>query len=169
VGALVPDLKQELLIVAPAGREKETVMRLARVGYDNALGYLDGGFEAWKKAGMEVEMIDTVDVEELEKRHLANRDLSILDVRKPGEWTAGHVDGAQHFPLDFINHHMSDIDRAKTYYVHCRTGYRSTIAISILKARGFEHVVNVLGTFEDITKSRIPVTDFVSASTVVAK
>ena len=169
VGALVPDLKQELLLVAPPGREKETVMRLARVGYDNCLGYLEGGFEAWKAAGMEVDTIDTIDVMELEECYIQNGDMHILDVRRPGEWSAEHIDRAQHFPLDFINHHMSDIDRNKTYYMHCRSGYRSTIAASILKARGFDKLVNVHGAFNQITKSRIPVTDFVCASTTVTK
>ena len=169
VGALVPDLKQEILIVAPAGREKETVMRLARVGYDNALGYLEGGFDAWKAAGMQVETIDAIDVKELEKRYQADAMISILDVRKPGEWSADHIAGAQHFPLDFINHHMADVDRNNTYYLYCRSGYRATIAASILKARGFENLVNVHGTFEQIAQSKIPVTDFVSASSTVAK
>jgi glyoxylase-like metal-dependent hydrolase (beta-lactamase superfamily II)/rhodanese-related sulfurtransferase len=169
VGALIPDLKQEILIVAPAGREKETVLRLARVGYDNALGYLEGGFEAWKGAGMEIETIDTIDVPELEKRFKGNTKMHILDVRKPGEWSAGHIEGAQHFPLDFINNHMSDVDREETYYLHCRSGYRSTIAASILKARGFEKLINVHGLFEQISKSQIPVTDFVSDSSTVAK
>lgn len=169
VGALIPDLKQELLIVAPKGRERETIMRLARVGYDNAIGYLEGGFEAWKAAGMDVDTINTIEVAELEELYLKNKDLGILDVRKPGEWSAEHIDGAKHFPLDFLNHHMSDIDREKTYYLHCRSGYRSTIAASILKARGFDKLVNVHGTFEEIVKSKIPVTDFVCASTTVAK
>ncbi len=169
VGALIPDLKQEILIVAPKGKEEETVLRLARVGYDNALGYLEGGFDAWKSANMEIDTIDTIDVTEFAKRFKSNTQHFVLDVRKPGEWSAGHIDVAQHFPLDFINNHMSDVDRNKTYYLHCRSGYRSTVAASILKARGFEKLVNVHGSFEQIVKSGIPVTDLVSASSTVAK
>jgi rhodanese-related sulfurtransferase len=169
VGALIPDLQQELLIVAPPGREKETVMRLARVGYDNALGFLEGGFEAWRSAGLDFETIETIDVQELEKRYTADPSISILDVRKPGEWSAEHIDGARHFPLDFINNHMTDVQREMTYFLHCRSGYRSTIAASILKARGFDKLVNVHGKFDQIVKSQLPVTDFVCASTTVAK
>jgi hydroxyacylglutathione hydrolase len=169
VGALIPDLKQEILIVAPAGREKETVMRLARVGYDNCLGYLEGGLEAWKAAGMEMDTISTIDAHTFEQHYLKDKSIAVLDVRKPGEWAAEHIDGAQHFPLDFINNHMTDILRDKTYYMHCRSGYRSTIAASILKARGFEQLVNVHGTMQEIGASKIPLTDYVCASTVVSK
>lgn len=169
VGALIPDLKQEILVVAPAGREAETVMRLARVGYDNCIGYLDGGFEAWKTAGMETDSVTTINVAEFATHFSKDNKIKVLDVRKPGEWSAEHIDGAKHFPLDFINSHMSDIGREETYYLHCRSGYRSTIAASILKARGFEHLVNVHGTFEEITRTAIPVTDFVCPSTTIAK
>ncbi len=169
VGALIPDLKQELLIVAPKGREAETVMRLARVGYDNAIGYLDGGFSAWRDAGMEVDTIETIDVSMLEQRYLDDPAITILDVRKPGEWTAEHIEGARHFPLDFINNHMAAVDRNTTYFMHCRSGYRSTIAASILKARGFERLINVHGTFDDIVGSQITTTDFACSSTTVAK
>ncbi len=159
VGALIPDLQQEILIVAPAGREKETVMRLSRVGYDNALGYLAGGFEAWVKAGMETDSINVVDVAAFEQQYSADPDLAILDVRKPSEWNAGHIATSQSFPLDYINQNMSEVDRNKKYYLHCRTGYRSTIAASILKARGYSQVIDVVGKFDDIRQSQIPVTD----------
>ena len=166
VGALIPDLQQPILIVAPAGQEEETVMRLARVGYDHAIGYLKGGFKAWKAAGMEVDAIQSVDVETLAASWADQPDYQLLDVRKPGEWSAEHVDGATHFPLDFINEHMSEINRDTTYYLHCRSGYRSTIAASILKSRGFENVVDVVGTFEDMVAAGIPTTDYVCPSTL---
>ncbi|MEZ4899407.1 MAG: MBL fold metallo-hydrolase [Saprospiraceae bacterium] len=166
VGALIPDLQQPILIVAPTGQEEETVMRLARVGYDHAIGYLKGGFKAWKAAGMEVDAIQSVDVETLAASWADQPDYQLLDVRKPGEWSAEHVDGATHFPLDFINEHMSEINRDTTYYLHCRSGYRSTIAASILKSRGFENVVDVVGTFEDMVAAGIPTTDYVCPSTL---
>jgi hydroxyacylglutathione hydrolase len=167
VGALIPDLMQPILIVAPEGQESEVVMRLARVGYDNAIGYLEGGFESWKKAGKEVDTIETIDVAQLEKRFEAEKgERAVLDVRKPGEFSAEHIEDAQHFPLDYINQKMDKVDREKAYFVHCRSGYRSTIAASILKARGFENLVNLHGLFEDIIESKIPTTDYVCPSTL---
>jgi rhodanese-related sulfurtransferase len=159
VGALVPDVEQEIVVVAPEGKEKETVMRLARVGFDNTLGYLKGGITAWKAAGMDVESITSIDVSEFAERFGKEENVKILDVRKPGEWKAGHIQDAQNFPLDFINRNMSEVDKQQSYFVHCRSGYRSTIAASILKARGYHNLVDVIGSFDEIKKSQIPVTD----------
>ena len=165
VGALIPDLMQPILIIATEGREKEVVMRLARVGYDNALGYLDGGMQAWKAAGKEIDQIETIDVEELTKQYQKHPEIQILDVRKPGEFEAEHIGSASNLPLDFLNDNMDKIDRETTYYMHCRSGYRSTIAASILKARGFERLINVQGAFDDISGSVIPTVESVCAST----
>lgn len=156
VGALIPDLQQEILIVAPEGEEADTVMRLARVGYDNSIGYLKDGFDAWKKEGREVDTIETIGLTELEELYKSDESIPILDVRKPGEWSSEHIQTAQHFALDFINNNMAEINKDKKYYMHCRSGYRSTIAASILKARGFEKLVNVIGAFDDIAASSIP-------------
>ena len=168
VGALIPDLQQPILIVAPEGRESETVKRLARVGYDNAIGYLEGGFNAWQVAGEEVDTIETIDVPTFAQRREAKPEMAVLDVRKPGEFSGEHIEDAQSFPLDYVSQNMSEIDQDKQYYLHCRSGYRSTVAASILKARGFENLVNVQGTFEDMIKSSIPTTDFVCPSTKVS-
>lgn len=168
VGALIPDLMQPLVIVAPDGKEAETVKRLARVGYDNCLGFLEGGIEAWKATGREVDTIESIPATELEKRWKANPKLRILDIRKPGEWTAEHIEGAQHFPLDYINNHMQEIDRDQTYYIYCRSGYRSMITASILKSRGFEHLVDIAGGYESIVETALPRTDFVCSSTSVS-
>ena len=162
VGALIPDIQQPILLVAPAGHAEEAVMRLARVGYDHAIGYLEGGMEAWIRAGKEVDAINTIDVATLEG--VVGSDRTVLDVRKPSEWEAEHIENAQNFPLDFINKNMNQIRREQPYVVHCRSGYRSTIAASILKARGFEDLVNVHGLFEDIASSSIPTTDYVCPS-----
>ena len=156
VGALVPDLQQEILIVAPEGREEETVKRLARVGYDNAIGYLKGGFETWKNDSGEIDSIHTISVTEFEKAYQDNSDITILDVRKPGEWSSEHIQTAQHFALDFINKNMAEVNKVNEYYMHCRSGYRSTVASSILKARGFENLINIHGSFEEIAASNIP-------------
>lgn len=157
VGALVPDLMQKIVIVAPEGRGEETVKRLARVGYDNAIGYLKGGFEAWKAAGRDVDQIETIDVNEFESAYQANDEINVLDVRKPGEWDTTHLTFAQHLPLDFMNQHMAEINPEHEYYMHCRSGYRSTIAASILKSRGFDKLINVHGKFDDIKESGMPV------------
>lgn len=156
VGALVPDIKQKIILVAPDGREEEAVMRLARVGYDYALGFLNGGINAWKEAGKPVETIEAIDVETFKKKQKENPEIEILDVRRPTEWKISHITTARHFPLDFINDHMSEINPSHTYYVHCRSGYRSTIASSILKARGYNHLVDVIGSFEDMISEEMP-------------
>ncbi len=169
VGALVPDLMQPILIVAPVGSEKETVKRLARVGYDNSIGYLKGGFESWKKEGRDIDKIETIDVAELEKQYKANPSMKIVDVRKPGEWEAEHIASSQNVALDFINDNMSQIKKDETYFMHCRSGYRSTIAISILKARGYENLVNIHGTFEDMVETSIPMKEYVCPSKAKAK
>ncbi len=164
VGALVPDLMQPILIIAPRGRNKETVKRLARVGYDNAIGYLKGGFEAWKKEKREIDKIETIKANTFAKSY--NKRLNVLDVRKPGEFASAHVETAQNFPLDFINKNMSEISKKKKYYLHCRSGYRSTVAASILKARGYDKLINVQAKFDDIAASKIPTSDYVCPSTL---
>lgn len=165
VGALIMDLQQPILLVAPEGREAEAIKRLSRVGYDNTIGYLDGGMKAWRDAGMEVDTVESISAAEFAEVYQKNPDLDILDVRKPGEWQGEHIDGAHHFALDYINQQMSEVSPNEKYYLHCRSGYRSTIAASILKARGFDQLVNVQDSFDAIQKAGIPVTDFVCPST----
>ncbi|MCF3110785.1 MBL fold metallo-hydrolase [Niabella sp. CC-SYL272] len=163
VGTLIPDLKQEILIVADEGREEEVVTRLARVGYDYAIGYLKGGIEAWKKAGKETDHIESIDPEAL----AAVPQPHILDVRKESEYQAEHIEGAENMPLDYINNHIADIDRSKPVYVHCAGGYRSMIFSSILKARGFDHVIDIQGGFKAIKDSgKFTITDFVCPTAV---
>jgi glyoxylase-like metal-dependent hydrolase (beta-lactamase superfamily II)/rhodanese-related sulfurtransferase len=164
IGALIPDLKQPILFVADEGREEEVVTRLSRVGYDNAIGYLEGGFEAWKKAGEDVDTVEEISAEELAKR-FQREDLSVLDVRKISEYDEQHVVGAQNFPLDFINKNMSEIKDDTTYFLHCQGGYRSMITTSILKSRGFENVINIQGGFEALQETDLPLTEFVEQAT----
>lgn len=166
VGALVPDLKQEILIVAPAGRAEEAVKRLARVGYDHAIGYLEGGFEAWKNYSDEIDTLTTIDATTFEFNYQAAEQLNILDVRKPSEWESEHIETSQNFPLDFINKHMSEVRPDNEYYVHCKGGYRATVASSILKARGFEQLTVVQDKFDTIAASSIPTTAYVCPSTL---
>ncbi|MCB0643004.1 MAG: MBL fold metallo-hydrolase, partial [Phaeodactylibacter sp.] len=162
VGALITDLKQPILFVADPGREAEVVTRLARVGYDNPIGFLEGGFETWKAAGEEVETLEEVTPEAF--KGIYNK-VNFLDVRKESEYNAQHVKSAQNFPLDFINKNMSQLDRNAKYYLQCKGGYRSVIAASILKARGYNQVVNVLEGFDGLLKAGYPTTEFVQQAT----
>ncbi len=165
VGALISDLKQPIVIVAPVGREEETVLRLARVGYDNCIGYLDGGFDAWIAAGKEVDTIESINAETLAQRLEKDPDMLILDARRDGEYRAEHLENAEHFALDDINENMQLLDRDGHYHIHCAGGYRSMIMASILRARGFENLVDVHGGFAAIKKSGLfRTTDYVCPS-----
>jgi len=167
VGAMIPDIKQEILLVTDEGREEEVVTRLARVGYDYTIGYLKGGFNAWKNAGKEVDTIKSVTVDEL--ADLAQKDtLNILDVRKKSEYLSEHIIDAENAPLDFINDSMAQIDKDKTYYVHCAGGYRSMIFNSILRARGFDNLIDVKSGFKALKESgKFKVSDYVCPSTLL--
>ncbi|TPE46234.1 MBL fold metallo-hydrolase [Pontibacter mangrovi] len=166
VGALIPDIQQPILIVAEKGREEEVVTRLARVGYDNSLGYLKGGFETWKAAGKEVDTIKSISAEEFAKRFEQNNKIKVVDVRKPGEYQAEHVETALSAPLDYLNEHLSELPAEEEMYLHCAGGYRSMIAASILKSRGFDNVVNVEGGFKAIADTNVPKTAYVCPSTL---
>jgi hydroxyacylglutathione hydrolase len=163
VGALITDLKLPILFVAEPGREEEVVTRLARVGYDNPIGFLKGGFDAWKEAGEEVDTMEQVTGEEFAK--LYNKDVNLLDVRKESEYAAEHIVGAQNFPLDFINRNMNKLDRDKRYYLHCAGGYRSMIAASILRSRGFENLVNIQGGYKELVQTDLKRTEYVEQIT----
>jgi glyoxylase-like metal-dependent hydrolase (beta-lactamase superfamily II)/rhodanese-related sulfurtransferase len=163
VGALITDLKLPLLLVVENGREEEAVKRLARVGYDFTIGYLKGGMAAWIAAGKEVDSVKTVSAAEL-KEISPNADLQALDVRKPGEYDAEHLDFTLSRPLDFINDWTNEFDKQKPYYLHCAGGYRSMIASSILKARGYEDIINVDGGFAALKEAGFETTDFVCQS-----
>ena len=168
VGALIPDIKQTILLITDEGREEEVVTRLARVGYDNTIGYLKGGFEAWKNAGNEVDHIESISVDELASRKTQDSTISILDVRKQSEHFSEHIIDAANIPLDYINQHLADIDKEKTYYVHCAGGYRSMIFTSILKARGYENLIDVQGGFDAIKASgKFQVSDYVCPTTML--
>ena len=165
VGALITDLKQPILLVVPEGKSKEAVTRLSRVGYDNTLGYLQGGIDAWKASGKSIETLESISAEAFASRSKSDT-INVLDVRKDGEYKAMHLEGAQHFALDYINSKMNEVDKNKTYHIHCAGGYRSVIAASILKARGFYNIVDIAGGFGAIKKTDLATTDFVCPSTL---
>jgi hydroxyacylglutathione hydrolase len=166
VGSLIVDLQQPIVILAPEGREQEVVTRLARVGYDNTLGYLEGGIDAWRATGRAVDTIETVTADELHLRMKAGAVEHLLDVRKPTEFLSQHAEEAENFPLDFINQNMHRLNSGQTYYIQCLGGYRSMITASILKARGFRNVVDILGGWREIEASDIPKTNFVCPTTI---
>jgi rhodanese-related sulfurtransferase len=154
-------VQQSILLIAPEGREEEAVTRLARVGFDNVLGYLDGGLEAWKKADKETDQIDQVTVEEL-KDVLPNGE--VFDLRKKGEYESEHLEDVKHTALDYINEHLQEYPKDDPFYVHCAGGYRSLIGASILKSRGYHNVIDVIGGFDAIKESDLPVTDYICQS-----
>lgn len=151
VGALIADVKQPILLVAPQGREEETITRLSRVGFDGTLGYLEGSFEAWKASGKDYDQITSVTPDEMKQVATSGKPL-IYDVRKESEYQVGHITNAHNTPLDFINEHMSRFPSKESFYVHCAGGYRSVIAASILKSRGIHHLFDVKGGFGAMKK-----------------
>ena len=157
VGALIPDLLQPIALVTPAGQEVETVSRLARVGYDHCIGFLEGGFAAWEQSGKEIDTIESISADEFAQRRKVGPNAAIVDVRKPDEYESEHVEGAKNIPLDSLSEQMNQIWRDAPVYVHCAGGYRSMVANSILKARGFDNVVNVEGGMAAIKQTDVPV------------
>lgn len=156
VGALITDINQPIVLVTPEGREKETITRLSRVGYDNTLGYLAGGIDSWIAAGFEIDSIQRITATELETL-MNNGEEAVIDVRKPGEYSSAHIANVPNLPLDFINDHVADFPSQKTTYLHCAGGYRSMIAASILKARGFHNMIDVIGGFGQIKNTSLPI------------
>ena len=165
VGALIGDVNQPLMIIAPEGREEETITRLSRVGFDQTLGYLKGGFEAWKSSGKEYDMISGVNAKDLEKL-VKEQKVAVFDVRKENEYLSEHIASAQNTPLDFLNDHLDRFPENNPFYIHCAGGYRSVIAASVLKKRGIHNLIDVQGGFKAIKETKIELTDYVCPSTI---
>ena len=163
VGSVVGDVKTPLLLITDEGREMETVTRLTRVGFDNLLGHLSGGFAAWKSAGKEIDTVNRISAEVFASEVSVGVS-KVVDVRKESEYRAEHVDEAYNKPLDFINDWFAEVANEEEFYMHCAGGYRSMIAASILKARGIHHFKEVEGGFGAIAKTDVPKTDFVCQS-----
>ncbi len=167
VGAMIPDIKQEILLVTDEGREEEVITRLARVGYDFTIGYLKGGIAAWAKAGKDVDKIESITVEETLNRAQSGEG-EIIDVRKNSEYLSEHIVDVENAPLDFINESMLKINKAKTYFVHCASGYRSMIFISTLRARGYENLIDVQGGFKAIKESeKFKLSEYICPTTLL--
>ncbi|MDA7778033.1 MBL fold metallo-hydrolase [Flavobacteriaceae bacterium] len=165
VGAMIGNVAQPILLITPDGREEETVTRLARVGFDNTLGYLKGGIDAWTKSGKQLDSVDGITTKDL-KQLMEKQSIEIFDVRKPGEYLSEHIPAAHSTPLDFINDHMSEFPSNKPFYIHCAGGYRSMIAASILKSRGIHNLIDIKGGFGEIKETGIKVSDYVCPSTL---
>jgi glyoxylase-like metal-dependent hydrolase (beta-lactamase superfamily II)/rhodanese-related sulfurtransferase len=165
VGELIVDVKQPILLVAPEGKEEEAVTRLSRVGFDNTLGYLEGGIEAWEAAGKETDSIMSIPATEF-KEKIADTKSLVFDVRKESEFAANHVEDAKNTPLSNLNNYLAAFPKEQNFYLHCLGGYRSIIAASILKSRGYHNLIDVQGGFRAIEETGVPVTDFVCPSTL---
>ncbi|MEH6512335.1 MBL fold metallo-hydrolase [Maribacter arcticus] len=165
VGALIADVQQPILLVAPVGLEEEAVTRLSRVGFDGTLGYLDGGFDAWKKAAMEYDTVSQVDADKL-KEVIETEKAPVFDVRKESEYLSEHILEAMNTPLDFLNDHLAEFPDNKIFYVHCAGGYRSMIASSILKSRGIHNLIDVKDGFKAIQEAGIPLSKYVCPTTL---
>lgn len=167
VGELIPDIKQQILLVTEPGKEEESIIRLARVGYDHAIGYLKGGFDTWKKANRETDQVNRLDVDEF-LANFNNDEIKVFDVRKKSEFDSQHLIGAENTPLNQINEYLAEFPKDKKFAIHCAGGYRSMIASSILKQRGWDNFVDVRGGFDEIKEHKdAQVTAYVCPTTLL--
>lgn len=164
VGALIMNVKQPILLITPEGKEQETITRLSRVGFDNVLGYLNGGIKAWADAGFETDSITSITPDKFAAEVAPNS--IIVDARKPSEYKAEHLENALNIPLDSINTNFSAVPKNENFYLHCAGGYRSVIMASILKSRGIHNFINVEKGISGIKKQGVKVTDFVCPTTL---
>ncbi|WP_333853492.1 MBL fold metallo-hydrolase [Epilithonimonas sp.] len=165
VGALVVDAQQPILLITDENQEEETVTRLSRVGFDNVIGFLKGGFDAWKNSGKEIDTVNRISAQEFEKE-IIGKEVKIIDVRKESEYEAEHIEEAFNKPLSYINQWINTLDSKEHFYIHCAGGYRSMMAASILQARGYRNFSEIAGGFGDIAKTGVPKSDFVCKSKV---
>ena len=164
VGALIKDVTQPILLVTPKGEEETAITRLSRVGFDNVLGYLDGSFETWKTSGKEIDTLQSVPAKTLEE--VVENNGLIFDVRKPGEYENEHIENVPNTPLDYLNEYIEEFPTKESFYIHCAGGYRSVIAASILKARGYHNVIDVAGGYKAIKETNVSRTAMVCPSTI---
>ncbi len=166
VGEMISDIQQEILLVADEGKEEESMIRLSRVGYDHTIGYLNGGFKTWKESGKEMDTVKRITAPELEGR-LKNEDILVVDVRKKSEYDAEHLVNAINIPLNQINSHLAEFPKEKFFVLHCAGGYRSMLAASLLKQRGWENFADVIGGFKEIAATDLQRTAYVCPSTLL--
>ncbi|MFN5983184.1 MAG: rhodanese-like domain-containing protein, partial [Fluviicola sp.] len=165
VGELITDIKQEILLVTDPGKEEEAIIRLSRVGYDHTIGFLNGGFETWKNTGKEIDTVERMTAQEVADSY--TKDTVLIDVRRKSEFDSEHVVDAYSIPLNEINQHLAEFPKDKDFILHCAGGYRSMIAASILKSRGYHNFKDVIGGMGDLTKTSIPKTEYVCPTTLL--
>jgi glyoxylase-like metal-dependent hydrolase (beta-lactamase superfamily II)/rhodanese-related sulfurtransferase len=165
VGTLITDMKQRIALVTEPGQEEEAITRLARVGYDGVVGYLEGGFESWDNSENEIDQIESISAEQFAEL-ASDKKVNTVDVRKPTEFEAEHLETVTSAPLHELNQHMSAFKTGENNYIHCAGGYRSMIAASILKSRGIHNVIDIAGGYNAISKTALPKTNFVCPSTL---
>jgi len=165
VGEMITDIKQEIVLVTDKDREEEAIIRLSRVGYDHTIGFLAGGFETWQAANFEIDTVERMTASELEANY-SNNPL-IIDVRKKSEFDSEHILNAVNIPLNELNLRFSELPKNQAFILHCGGGYRSMIAASILKSRGFEDFKDVEGGMTEILKTTIPKTEYVCPTTLL--
>ena len=166
VGALIVDVQQPILLITDENQEEEAVTRLSRVGFDNVIGFLDGGFNAWKNSGKEIDTVNRISAKQFEKE-ISEKAAKIIDIRKESEYEAEHIDEAFNQPLAYINHWINALDSKEHFYLHCAGGYRSMMAASILQARGYRNFSEIAGGFGEIAKTSVPKSDFICPSKVL--
>lgn len=162
VGAMIVDVKQPILLVCDLGTEEEAITRLSRVGFDHVIGFLAGGFQAWKTSGKEIDTVHRISPTQFAEEF--KKESKVIDVRRGSEYLAEHVEEAYSRPLDMINDWTSTLDKEEHFYLHCAGGYRSMIAASILQARGYRNFTEVEGGFNAIKNTSVPVSNFVCQS-----
>jgi glyoxylase-like metal-dependent hydrolase (beta-lactamase superfamily II)/rhodanese-related sulfurtransferase len=162
VGTLIADVKQPILLIASPDRVEEAITRLSRVGFDNTIGYLKGGFDTWRTAGKEVDTLTSIPATALKAALVDN--VPVFDVRKASEYASEHIPAAENTPLSFLNQHLATFPAKENFYIHCAGGYRSVIAASILKNRGIHNIIDVAGGFKAIKEAEIPVSGYVCPS-----
>ena len=166
VGEMIPDVRQPILLITYPGKEEEAITRLSRVGYDNTLGFLEGGYPSWGATDKEFDRIHRTNAEDFAKAYYAETPL-IIDVRKKSEFDAEHVIGAINIPLNELNQNLAQIPKDKPFIIHCGGGYRSMVASSILRSRGWEDFVDVLGGLDEIKKTEVEISEYIAPSTML--
>jgi len=166
VGEMIPDVKQEILLITYPDKQEEAITRLSRVGYDYAIGYLDGGFDSWATSDKEFETVGRISAGEFEKANQTEK-LLVFDVRKKSEYDSEHIIGAINVPLNEINQHLAQFPKDRTFVLHCAGGYRSMIAAAILKQRGWKNLVDVVGGFDEMKNTSVAKSEYVCPTTML--
>ncbi len=165
LGVLLPNVEQKILLVTDSNKVDETITRMARIGYDRVIGFLNEGFKTWMEAGKPIDKINRITVGTFVSEWKVNHD-KVIDLRRNNEYQTEHLLGSHNAPLDFINEHLAEFPKDKHFYIHCAGGYRSMIAASILKSRGWHNFSEIEGGFDAIKKSGLPISEYVCPSTL---